>query len=100
MEFLLFILACHGLTQFLLYSSLLGRIRPKKGKLGELFSCSMCMGFHSGWIMFLLFWAGNLRMWSSIELGVVIMGFLSSSTSYILDKVVSDSGIQISKGGE
>ena len=97
MELILFILASYGLTMTLLYATIFDSIRPTEGKLGELFSCSMCMGFHSGWIMFLLFWVGGLRMWSTLELGIFIMGFLSSGTSYILDKIVSDDGIQISK---
>ena len=54
MELLTFILCAYGLTQILVYGKIFSKIRPKKGKLGELANCPMCMGFHVGWLLMLL----------------------------------------------
>ena len=54
MELLTFILCAYGLTQIVVYGKLLKGLRPTEGKLGELFGCPMCMGFHVGWFLMLL----------------------------------------------
>ncbi len=96
MELIYFVLASFGLTQILAYGTILDSIRPTKGKLGELFKCSMCLGFHSGWVMFLLFWNSGVFLFPNIIIGAAVMSFISSGTSYVLDKVVSDNGVEIS----
>jgi hypothetical protein len=97
MNLLLFILASYGLTQILCYGKIFDKWRPKYGKWGELFSCSMCMGFWVG-----LFLGGidpftQLFSLSTNLVDNVLLGFISSGTSYLLDKMVSDEGIQIQK---
>jgi len=52
MELLYFILCAHGLTQILVYGKIFDRIRPTKGKLGELFQCPMCIGMWVGAFLF------------------------------------------------
>ena len=52
-----FVLAAYGMTQILVYGSILNPIRPKKGKLGELFECPMCMGFWVG----VFLWGSNTQ---------------------------------------
>lgn len=98
MNLLTFILIAYGLTQILCYGKILENIRPKEGKLGELFSCSMCTGFWVGVFLAILDPFTGLFNLAEALFDPFLMGFLSSGTSYILDKVVSDGGIQIQKG--
>jgi hypothetical protein len=90
-----FILASAGLTQILCYGSLFNKFRPKAGLLGELFSCSMCMGFHVGYVIFTLFWLSKIHMFPHFYIGAFVYACMSSFTSYILDKSFSDAGILI-----
>ena len=90
-----FILSCAGLTQILCYASILNFIRPKKGILGELFRCSMCTGFHVGYLMFMMFWYSGIHLFPHFYIGTMIYGAISSFCSYILDKSFSDEGIVI-----
>jgi hypothetical protein len=94
---LTFVLIAYGLTMVLCYGKILDNIRPKKGKLGELFSCSMCTGFWVGVFLGVLDPFTQLFSLSGGLFDPILMGFLSSGTSYILDKIVSDEGIQIQK---
>jgi len=97
MNLLTFILIAYGLTQVLCYGKILDRVRPKYGILGELFSCSMCTGFWVGVFLGVLDPFTGLFSLSTGILDPFLLGFLSSGTSYILDKIVSDEGIQIQK---
>ena len=97
MELLYFILAAYGLTQILVYGKVLDRIRPPKGVLGQLFSCPMCMGFHVGWFLMLLSPYTELFNFDVTVANYFILGWLSSGTSYILNMLFGDEGLQISK---
>ena len=96
MQLLMFVLASYGLTLILLYGSIFNSIRPKNGKLGELFKCPLCMGFWTGvFILFISSWS-ELFTYEVNLVNLLIMGWLSSGTSYFLDMVVDDSGIKLS----
>ena len=97
MELLYFILAAYGLTQILVYGKVLDRIRPTKGVLGQLFSCPMCIGFHVGWFLMLLSPYTELFNFDVTVANYFILGWLSSGTSYILNMLFGDEGLQISK---
>jgi hypothetical protein len=97
MDLLFFVLSSYGLTQILCYGKIFDKWRPTSGKLGELFSCSMCTGFWVG-----LFLGGiepftQLFSLSANFVDIFLLGCTSSGTSYILDKVVGDDGIKIHK---
>lgn len=96
-ELLIFILASTGLTQILCYGSIFRSIRPTSGILGELFSCSMCMGFHVGYLNFTLMCASGFYLAPFNIFNLFLFAFLSSYTSYVLDKIIDDNGIKISK---
>lgn len=96
-ELFIFILSSAGLTQILCYGSILDRIRPRRGILGELFSCSMCIGFHVGYINFTLLCASGFYLAPFNLATLMLFGFISSYTSYVLDKIIDDNGIKISK---
>ena len=92
-KILVFILSCAGLTQILCYASILNFIRPRNGLLGELFGCSMCVGFHIGYLMFMAFWYAGVHLFPHFYIGTMIYASISSFCSYILDKCFSDEGI-------
>ena len=95
MELLAFILTAYGLTQIVVYSSLLNPIRPKQGRLRELSTCPMCIGFHVGWVLMLLSPFTELFNFDVTVINFFILGWLSSGTSYLLNMVFGDEGIQL-----
>jgi hypothetical protein len=92
-KILVFVLSCAGLTQILCYASILNFIRPTKGFLGELFGCSMCLGFHVGYVMYMFFWYAGIHLFPHFYIGAFVYALISSLCSYILDKTFSDEGI-------
>tara|TARA_A200000159_G_C7322067_1_gene339297 strand:- start:857 stop:1156 length:300 start_codon:yes stop_codon:yes gene_type:complete len=97
LELAYFILSSFGLTQILVYGSILNPIRPTKGKFGELFKCPMCMGFWVG----LFLWSINpyTQLFSFDEslITAFLLGCISSATSYVLSVAFDDEGISISQ---
>ena len=99
MELLTFILCAYGLTQILVYSDmpLLNKLRPSKqfaGGYGKVFHCPMCMGFHVGWFLMLLSPFTGLFNFDVSVTNFILLGCLSSGTSYILNMVFGDEGIK------
>ena len=94
-DFLYFILAAYGMTQILVYGSIFDKLRPTKGKLGELFHCPMCLGFWTGFFL----WATNpwtdLFIYDQSLLTGFLLGCVSSGTSYALSMVFGDCGFKI-----
>jgi len=93
MWILFFILACYGLTNILVYGSILSCVRPNEGLWGELFKCPMCMGFHVGWFVALMMKLSSL---TSIDPNIVdafLLACLSSGSSYVLCSLFTDFGI-------
>jgi|TARA_R110000787_G_scaffold29023_2_gene79005 hypothetical protein len=94
MELLIFILCAYGLTQGIVYGSIFKKVRPTKGKLGELFRCPMCIGFHVGWFLMLLSPFTELFSFDVTMINFLLLGWLSSGTSYILNMIIGDEGIK------
>ena len=102
MDLLIFILAAYGLTQILVYSDmpLLKRLRPSKDSLwgyGKVFHCPMCMGFHVGWFLMLLSPFTELFNFDVCLANYLLLGSLSSGSSYILNMIFGDDGIKLFK---
>jgi len=97
LELITFILCAYGLTQIIVYGKIFENIRPTEGRLGQLFKCPMCMGFHVGWFLMLLSPFTELFSFEVSVFNFFLLGWLSSGTSYILNMVFGDHGIQISK---
>jgi fructose-specific phosphotransferase system IIC component len=93
MWILFFILACYGLTNILVYGSILSCVRPKQGLWGELFKCPMCMGFHVGWFVALMMKLSNLTNIDANIVDVFLLACLSSGSSYVLCSLFTDFGI-------
>ncbi len=97
MELLTFILVAYGLTQILVYGKIFNRFRPTRGKAAEMANCPMCMGFHVGWILLLLSPFTELFNFDVTVTNFFLLGWLSSGTSYVLNMVFGDKGIQHSR---
>ena len=95
MELIIFILVAYGLTQILVYGSVLNSIRPKEGSLGELFQCPMCMGWWVGFILCVISPFTPLFTFEPNFITPILLGCLSSGTSYILCQTFDDEGIKI-----
>ena len=93
MWLLFFVLACFGLTNILVYGSILNCVRPKEGLWGELFKCPMCMGFHVGYIVALLMNLSSLFNISTNMVDTFLLSCLSSGTSYVFCSLFTDFGI-------
>ena len=99
-EILLFVLVAYGMTQILVYSDMpvIKKLRPHKASYkgyGKVFHCPMCMGFHVGWFLMLLSPWTELFTFEISLANALLLGCLSSATSYVLNMVFGDDGIQI-----
>tara|TARA_R110000824_G_scaffold35153_8_gene110564 strand:+ start:218 stop:505 length:288 start_codon:yes stop_codon:yes gene_type:complete len=91
MDFIYFVLSAYGLTQILVYSKIFQKIRPKH----HFFHCPMCMGFWVGVFLCAINSATELFSFEHNFINYVLLGCLSSGTSYILCTIFGDNGIQI-----
>jgi len=92
-----FCLACWGMTQIVVYASILDSVRPSSGKLGELFGCPMCMGFWIGALLWLLNPLTNLFSFDMNLVTGLSLACISSATSYAGCVLFGDSGFKIEK---
>ncbi len=99
MSLIYFVLCSFGLTQILVYGKIFNKIRPTKGRLGELLSCPMCTGFWVGVFLWALNGKTELFSFDSSLLTAVLLGCLSSGTSYILNMLFGDGGLKIEHTG-
>jgi hypothetical protein len=94
MDLIYFALASYGLTQILVYGKIFTPIRPRH----HFFHCPMCIGFWVG----VLLWATNpFTELFSFDYSIFtsfLLGCVSSGTSYILNMVFGDEGINIKRG--
>ncbi len=97
MSLVYFILIAFGLTQILVYGSIFDSVRPQPHSyygLGKLFHCPMCLGF---WVGVFLFGINGYTELFSFEYNLVngvLLGCLSSGTSYVLSVIFSDNGVK------
>jgi hypothetical protein len=97
-DLIYFVLAAYGLTQILVYSSIFNKVRPNRNWLygfGELFHCSMCMGFWSGVLLWGINCGTELFSFGYSLTNAFVLGCLSSGTSYVGNMVFGDCGIKI-----
>ena len=100
MELLYFILCCFGMTQIIVYGAIFDGLRPSKRYLNGFFHCSMCIGFHVGWLTLFLFQHSSFAYLNAELIDYFLMGCLSSGSSYALTQLFGDCGInfRINKG--
>jgi len=96
MNLLLFMLAAYGLTQIIVYGRIFDKIRPSY----HFFNCSMCIG----WWVGLFLWAINpyteLFTFEYSIATAFVMACISSGTSYVLNMVFNDKGINLISRGD
>ena len=97
MELLWFLLAAYGLTQILVYGSIFNKIRPTEGFFGELFRCSMCLGFWVGILLYGISFYTELFTFELNWANPLLLGSLSSGTSYALSMLFGDEGINVKR---
>jgi len=90
MELVYFALSTYGLTQILVYSRVLEQLRPSH----HFFHCPMCIGFWSGVFLLFLNPFTELFIFEVSLVNALILGCLSSGTSYALCMLISDGGFQ------
>ena len=98
MDLLYFVLAAYGLTQIIIYGSIFNKVRPSKdwlGGFGKLFHCPMCMGFWSGAFLFSINNQTELFTYNYNLFNALILGCLSSGTSYLLSVLINDYGLKL-----
>ena len=102
MQLIYFILCAYGMTYILIYGSIFNRIRPKKGQLGQLFKCSLCTGFWVGVFLWSINHFTELFTYDYNFVNALLLGSLSSGTSYFLSMVLDDFGFKFRsvKGGD
>lgn len=100
MDLLYFILCAYGMTYILIYGSIFNSVRPKKGKLGELFKCSLCTGFWVGVFLWSINSHTELFTFSYNLINGLLLGSLSAGTSYFISSVLDDFGLKIKKTHE
>tara|TARA_Y100001973_G_C5202140_1_gene338690 strand:+ start:2774 stop:3073 length:300 start_codon:yes stop_codon:yes gene_type:complete len=85
------------MTQIIVSGTIFDKIRPSKQWLhgfGKVFHCSICMGF---WVGVFLWSINGLTELFSFEYNLfnpLLLGSLSSGTSYVFFTVVGDFGIR------
>tara|TARA_R100000808_G_C2112633_1_gene126257 strand:+ start:732 stop:1028 length:297 start_codon:yes stop_codon:yes gene_type:complete len=97
MNFVWFILTAYGLTQILVYGSIFNKIRPKNGFFGELFHCPMCLGFWVGILLYGISFHTELFTFELNWANPIILGSISSGTSYALSMLFGDEGINVKR---
>ena len=95
MDLLYFVLCAFGITQIIVYGSIFDRIRPTCGEMGKLFHCTMCMGFWVGVFLLVTNRFTELFTFEHTLANYFILGCVSSGTSYILNTLFCDDGLQI-----
>ena len=90
MDLVYFILCSYGLTQVLCFSKILERLRPPH----YFFHCPMCVGFWVGVFLLLLNPFTELFTFDVTVVNALLLGWLSSGTSYVLCMLISDGGFQ------
>ena len=95
MELLVFVLSSYGLTQIVVYGKIFDKVRPTQGLLGKLLACSMCTGFWVGLFLWSVKDYTQLFTFDNSFVTGVLLGCLSSGTSYILNMLFGDDGIKI-----
>ena len=97
MDIFVFVLCCFGLTQILVYGTILDRIRPTQGWMGELLSCPMCTGFWVGLILWYLSFYTELINFDGSLITALLCGFAGSAEGYVPNILFDDNGLKIEK---
>jgi hypothetical protein len=93
MDLIYFTLIAYGLTLILTKGNIFNKIRPNK----KFFKCSMCIGFWVGIFLFAINGYTELFTFKYNLINPILLGSLSSGTSYFLNMLIGDKGIRHDK---
>ena len=93
MSLIYFILSGYGLTQIVTFSKILDKVRPTH----HFFHCPMCVGFWAGAFLLFLSPFTELFTFEVSLINALLLGCLSSGTSYALCMLISDGGFQLER---
>jgi|TARA_R110002153_G_scaffold197780_2_gene351322 hypothetical protein len=97
-QLLWFVLAAFGLTQILVYGAIMKWNKETPFKwINDLFACPMCTGFWVGVILFFLNPFTELFTFEYNLANLLVCGWLSSGTSYVLCMLFDDDGFKITR---
>ena len=91
MNVFLFVLASYGLTQILVYGKIFDKLRPSS----HFFHCPMCVGWWVGIFLWALNPYTSLFTFDYSLITAFILACISSGTSYVLNMVFGDEGINL-----
>jgi hypothetical protein len=97
MDLLWFVLASYGMTFGIVYASIFNKIRPSHdwlGGFGKIFHCSLCMGFHVGWFLFVINRWTELFTFDYTLANFLICGCVASGTSFMLSQIIQEKGVR------
>ena len=97
MSLLWFVLSAFGMTQILVYGNIFNKIRPDKEDFkgwGEIFHCTMCMGFWVGVFLWSVNHFTELFTYDYNLINALLLGSLSAGTSYFLSMILDDFGLK------
>ena len=97
MDLIYFVLTAFGLTQILIYGKLFDSIRPSKKAWKGFFHCPMCLGFWVGVLLYGISFYTELFTFELNWVNPIILGSLSSGTSYALSMLFGDEGINVKR---
>ena len=102
MQLIYFILCAYGMTYILIYGSIFEPIRPKTGLFGDLFKCSLCLGFWVGVFLWSINVFTELFTYDYNIINALLLGCLSAGTSYFLSTMLDDFGLKFrnTQGGD
>ena len=95
-DLIYFILCSYGLTNILIWGHIFNKVRPNK----RFFKCPMCIGFWVGIILYLFNGYTELFSFEYNFINLILLGCLSSGTSYILSMIIGDGGIRYECNGK
>ena len=99
MELIYFILCAYGMTSIIVYSHIFKSVRKGisccSDWLCELFHCPMCIGFWVGMFLCGINDYTELFMFEHTLVNYLLLGCLSSGTSYVLCSLIDDNGLQV-----
>jgi len=90
------VLSASGMTQLLCFATIFDKIRPKY----HFFRCPMCMGFWVGVFLCGINGWTELFTFEYTIANYFVLGCLSSGTSYVLNMLFGDCGLNIQLSGE
>ena len=91
-DLIYFILCSYGITQIIVTSSLLDKLR----QYSKFWRCPMCIGFWVGLLIYLLNPYTSLFSYEYSIFNAILLSFLSGGTSYILGILFGDFGFRSS----